>query len=107
MFAVFCRVHGYAATRDLADGGTLIGGCLGALMSARMGAVQHESTATHTDGGGRGGTREDGDLRGWTCVDVLPPDGMQEVSGSSPLSSTRSRRSGPGFQALWNPVKIV
>jgi hypothetical protein len=42
---------------------------------------------------GRGrtcGTREDGDLRGWTRVDVLPPDGMQEVSGSSPLSSTWS-----------------
>jgi hypothetical protein len=32
--------------------------------------------------------REDGDLRIWTRVDVLPPDGMQEVSGSSPLSST-------------------
>jgi hypothetical protein len=30
----------------------------------------------------------DGDLRVWTWVDVLPPDGMQEVSGSSPLSST-------------------
>ena len=29
-----------------------------------------------------------GDLRVWTRVDVLPPDGMQEVSGSSPLSST-------------------
>ena len=23
--------------------------------------------------------REDGDLRGWTRVDVLPPDGMQEI----------------------------
>jgi hypothetical protein len=34
--------------------------------------------------------REDGDLRVWTRVDVLPPDGMQEVSGSSPLSSTWS-----------------
>jgi hypothetical protein len=23
--------------------------------------------------------REDGDLQGWTWVDVLPPDGMQEI----------------------------
>ena len=50
--------------------------------------VQQESTATGADAGGRAGTREDGDLHGWTRVDVLPPDGMQEVSGSSPLSST-------------------
>ena len=34
--------------------------------------------------------REDGDLHGWTRVDLLPP-GMQEVSGSSPLSSTQVR----------------
>ena len=33
--------------------------------------------------------RVDGDLRVWTRVDVLPPDGMHEVSGSSPLSSTQ------------------
>jgi hypothetical protein len=39
------------------------------------------------------GTWEDGDLHGWTRVDVLPPDGMQEVSGSSPLSSTGQKRS--------------
>ena len=32
---------------------------------------------------------EDGDLRGWTRVDVLPPDGMQEVRSSNLLSSTR------------------
>ena len=51
--------------------------------------VQNGSTATHPDAGGRAGTREDGDLHGWTRVDVLPP-GMQEVSGSSPLSSTWS-----------------
>ena len=58
---------------------------------ARMGAVQHGSTATHRDAGGLAGNREeDGDLHGWTRVDVLPPDGMQEVSGSSPLSSTWS-----------------
>jgi hypothetical protein len=59
---------------------------------AGVGAVQHGSTATHADRGGRVGTREDGDLRGWTWVDVLPPDGMQEVSGSSPLSSTGQKR---------------
>ena len=58
--------------------------------SGGMAAVQQQSTATHTDGGGRAGTGEDGDLQGWTWVDVLPPDGMQEVSGSSPLSSTWS-----------------
>ena len=43
---------------------------------------------------GRGRTCGDagagcGDLQGWTpVVLVLPPDGMQEVSGSAPLSST-------------------
>jgi hypothetical protein len=52
---------------------------------ARMEAVQHGSTATHPDAGGLARTREDGDLHGWTRVDVLPPDGMQEVIGSSPL----------------------
>ena len=36
--------------------------------------------------------REDGDLQRWTRVDVLPPDGMQEVSGSSPLSSTGQKQ---------------
>src|ERR1700733_2604030 len=53
-----------------------------------MTVVQHGSTATHLDAGGLAGTREDGDLHGRTRVDALPPDGMQEVSGSSPLSST-------------------
>ena len=60
------------------------------MLLAGMAAVQQESTATHLDAGGPAGTREDGDLRGWTRVDLLPPDGMQEVSGSSPLSSTWS-----------------
>jgi hypothetical protein len=60
------------------------------VLLAGMAAVQHGSTATHPDAGGRAGTREDDDLHGWTRVDVLPPDGMQEVSGSSPLSSTWS-----------------
>jgi hypothetical protein len=40
------------------------------------------------DGGGRARTPGDGDLRGWTWVDVLPPDGMQEVTSSNLLSST-------------------
>jgi len=53
--------------------------------------VQQESTATHTDRGGRAGTRRDGDLPGWTRVDVLPPDGMQEVRSSNLLSSTQVR----------------
>ena len=59
--------------------------------TVRMAAIQHGSTATHPDAGGRAGTREDGDLHGWTRVDVLTP-GMQEVSGSSPLSSTPDQR---------------
>jgi hypothetical protein len=48
------------------------------VLPAGTAAVQHRSTATHPDAGGRTGTREDGDLHGWTRVDVLPPDGMQE-----------------------------
>jgi hypothetical protein len=36
-------------------------------------------------------TSRDGDVRGWTRADVLPADGMQEVSGSGPLSSTQVR----------------
>jgi hypothetical protein len=48
------------------------------------GAVQHGSTATGRDGGGPGETCRDGDLRGWMRVDVLPPDGMQEVWGFEP-----------------------
>jgi hypothetical protein len=62
------------------------------VLLAGMAAVQHGSTATHPDACGRAGTRGDGDLHVWTQVDVLPPDGMQEVSGSSPLSSTQVRR---------------
>ena len=38
--------------------------------------------------GGLAGTGRDGDVRGWTWVDVLPPDGMQEVRSSNLLSST-------------------
>jgi hypothetical protein len=50
--------------------------------------VQHESTATGLDSGGLVRTPGDGDLHGWTAVDVLPLDGMQEVRGSNPRSST-------------------
>ena len=52
--------------------------------------------ATDTDRDGRAGTREDCDLtgtRGWTCCRLT---GMQEVSGSSPLSSTQVRGPFPG-----------
>jgi hypothetical protein len=69
---------------------------------ARMAAVQHGSTATHMDAGGLAGTREDGDLRGWMRVDVLPPDGMQEVSGSSPLSSTGQKRNSNGSNSEYS-----
>ena len=34
-------------------------------------------------------TAWDGDLHRCTAVDVLPVDGMQEVRGSNPLSSTQ------------------
>jgi hypothetical protein len=65
---------------------------LGRVCLAGMAAVQQESTATGADAGGRARTREDGDLHRWTRVDVLPPDGMQEVSGSSPLSLDPPRK---------------
>jgi Sigma-70 region 2 len=87
-----CTPEGASVTRR--RGLTLVRASSGATTggAARMGAVQHGSTATHPDAGGLAGTREDGDLHGWTRVDVLPPDGMQEVSGSSPLSSTGQKR---------------
>jgi hypothetical protein len=50
--------------------------------------VQQESTATGADLTGRARTSWDGDLRRRTAVDVLPADGMQEVRGSNPRSST-------------------
>ena len=52
------------------------------------GSVQLESTATRPDDPGSRVTPGDDDLRGWTRVDVLPADGMQEIRGSNPLSST-------------------
>ena len=50
--------------------------------------VQQESTATGLDSGGLVRTSWDGDLRLYTLVDGLPLDGMQEVWGSNPHSST-------------------
>ena len=55
-------------------------------------AVQQRSTATGPDGGGPWETLRDGDLRGWTRVDALPRDGMQEVWGSNPHSSTGQKQ---------------
>ena len=59
---------------------------------ARMAPAQHGSTATHPDAGALVGMWEDGDLHGWTRVDVLPPDGMQEVRSSNLLSSTGQKQ---------------
>jgi hypothetical protein len=39
--------------------------------------VQHRTTATGADADGLAGTREDGDLRAWTAVDVVPVVGKQ------------------------------
>jgi hypothetical protein len=58
------------------------------LMGEGQRLVQQESTATGPDAGGPGCTLLDGDLRRWTAVDGLPLDGMQEVWGSNPHSST-------------------
>src|ERR1039458_9682116 len=54
-----------------------------------MAAVQHGSTATHPDAGGLAGTREDGDLHGWTRVDVAAPSerGRTRVSGAAKTGS--------------------
>jgi hypothetical protein len=43
------------------------------------GSVPQQTIATGPDAGTLAGTREDGDLHRWTVVDVLSPDGMQEV----------------------------
>src|SRR5450759_3018373 len=85
--------------------GSIVGGsgwsraCWGAwpVRLAGTAAVQQESTATGRDAGGPEWTREDGDLRRYTLVDGLPLDGMHEVWGSNPHSSTRSTRSECGF----------
>ena len=61
-------------------------------------AAQRDETAIHTAGSTASGadltglvrTPWDGDLHRRTTVDVLPADGMQEVRGSNPRSSTSS-----------------
>src|SRR5216684_4173127 len=68
----------------------LLGGVTGSIGGTA--AVQQESTATGPDAGGPEWTREDGDLRLHTRVDGLPLDGMQEVWGSNPHSSTGQKR---------------
>ena len=68
------------------------------------GAVQHGSTATGADGGAPWETRRDGDLRGWTRVDVLPPDGMQEVWGSNPHSSTAGQKPISNSEPVSSPL---
>ena len=84
------RMHARGRICNLVYGLVLVKLHLGprVVPAAGITAVQHGSTATHPDADGLAGTREDGDLHRDTRVDVLPPDGMQEVSGSSPLSST-------------------
>ncbi len=74
--------------------------------SGRRGSGTDGSTATGPDGGAPWETHRDGDLRGWMRVDVLPAVGMQEVWGSSPLSSTmtwsgalQAWKIGPGLPA--------
>ncbi len=67
------------------------------------GAGQHGSTATGQDGGAPWDTPRDGDLRGWTRVDVLPPDGMQEVWGSNPHSSTQVQKRNSKSEPLTEP----
>ncbi len=56
--------------------------------AGRGGPVQQESTATGVDAGGPEWTRADGGLHRDTRMDGLPLDGMQEVWGSNPHSST-------------------
>jgi hypothetical protein len=70
-------------------------------------SVQHESTATGADLTGLVRTPWDGDLHRRTAVDVLPADGMQEVRGSNPRSSTNFPRSDPNFQPSKAAFKIV
>ena len=86
-------------------GAWLVISCCCAYSTGRV--VQHESTATGLDSGGLVRTSWDGDLHRWTAVDVLPLDGMQEVSGSSPLSSTRSTRSEHDLRPVRVPSEIV
>ena len=52
------------------------------------GEYSTKSTGTRPDPGGLECMLQDGDLQRWTRVDGLPADGMQEVWGSNPHSST-------------------
>jgi hypothetical protein len=72
----------------------------GHALQRTAGGVQHGSTATCPDLGALECTLRDGDLRRWTAVDGLPADGMQEVWGSNPHSSTRFPRSKPKFKII-------
>jgi hypothetical protein len=65
-------------------------------------SVQQESTATGPDVDGPGWTLWDDDLQGRTPVDVLPADGMQEVWGSNPHSSTAQRRNSNDSKAEYS-----
>jgi hypothetical protein len=80
-WGLFERMHAGGRICNLVcgvgPGQGFIGGTTGC--SGGMAAVQQQSTATHTDRGGRAGTQEDCDLHRWTRLDVLPPDGMQEI----------------------------
>ncbi len=71
-----------------------------------MGAVQHGSTATHLDAGGLAGTREDGDLHGWTRVDVLPPDGMQEIHAPLRGAPVGTKPGPAALLAGWGPWAV-
>jgi hypothetical protein len=65
------------------------------------GSVQHESTATGTDLEGRGYTLRDGDLGGWTWVDVVPvvcKQGVRVLVPLAPLVRDIIRTAGPGVQ---------
>src|ERR1019366_908321 len=79
-----------------------------ALSSWRRGhrVVQQESTATGLESGGLVRTSGDGDLRLYTRVDGLPLDGMQEVRGSNPRSSTAAQghNSKSAKQYIWGRV---
>jgi hypothetical protein len=64
--------------------------------------VQQGSTATSADEGRRRCTFRDGDLRERTPADVLRGDGMQEVWGSNPHSSTVQRLNSNGSNTAYS-----
>jgi hypothetical protein len=88
-FPAACLVPGGPAGGVRRSAGWSRAGWFGGAGSMEAGlAVQQESTATGPDCGGLVRTSWDGGLRRWTVVDALPADGMQEVRGSNPHSST-------------------